>query len=82
MADEDIQVAGSSEEDLRKQAIDDSRCVVRAIHHGRSRVADLEVEAEIVWLFTYEDGLMRRWDMFMSLDDALRAAGVEAPKPG
>ena len=34
----------------------------------------LEVEVEVIWLFTYDDDVMRRWDMFLSLDDALEAA--------
>jgi ketosteroid isomerase-like protein len=59
-------------------AIDDSRWVIQATHSGRSRAAGVEVQAEIVWVFTYEDGLMRRWDMYMDLDQALRAEGAGA----
>ena len=60
-------------------ALDEGRWAIQAIHRGRSRSAGLEVGAEIVWVFTYEDRLMRRWDMYMSLDEALRAAGSDGP---
>ena len=56
-------------------ALDDSRAVVVAVHCGRSRRMEIEVEAEIVWLFSFEGERVRRWDMFMSLDAALEAAG-------
>lgn len=41
-----------------------------ATHRGLSKLAGVEVEAEIVWLFTYRDGLLTRWTMHMSVDDA------------
>jgi len=34
----------------------------------------IEVEAEIVWLFSFRDERVRRWDKFMTLDAALEAA--------
>ena len=55
-------------------ALDDTRAVVDAIHRGRSRTMGVEVEAQIVWLLTFEEGRTRRWDMFMNVDDALNAA--------
>jgi ketosteroid isomerase-like protein len=60
-------------EPTRIFALDD-RAVVSAVHRGRSRRMEVEVEAEIVWLFAFEDGRTRRWDMFMSVEDALGAA--------
>lgn len=50
------------------------KVVVDAIHRGRSRRMEIEVEAQVVWLFSFEDDRTRRWDMFMSIDDAERAA--------
>ena len=45
-----------------------------AIHRGLSRRMGIEVEVEIVWLYTLRQGLLSRWQMFVSLDDAVRAA--------
>lgn len=61
-------------EPKRVFAPDGRHVLVVAIHRGRSLKMDIEVEAEIVWLFALEDGRIRRWDMFMSVDDALLAA--------
>jgi len=55
-------------------ALDDNRAIVIAVHRGRSRTMGIEVEAEIVRLFSLRDERVRRWDMFMSLDAALEAA--------
>jgi ketosteroid isomerase-like protein len=48
--------------------------IVHTVHHGRSRTMGIEVDADIVWLFTLRDGRTRRWEMFLSLDAALDAA--------
>jgi ketosteroid isomerase-like protein len=40
------------------------------IHRGLSKIAGIEVAAEITWLMTYRNGLMARWTMHTSLDDA------------
>jgi ketosteroid isomerase-like protein len=66
---EDFQV-----EPKRIFALDDSQLVVVAVHRGRSPRMQIDIEAEIIWLLTFEDRLTRRWDMFMSLDAALDAA--------
>jgi ketosteroid isomerase-like protein len=66
---EDFQV-----EPKRIFAVDDDQVVVVALHRGRSRRIEIEVEAEIAWLFTRRDGLTTRWDMFMSVEQALSAA--------
>ena len=63
-----------SVEPKRIFALDDNRAIVIAVHRGRSRTMGIEVEAEIVWLFSLRDERVRRWDMFMSLDAALEAA--------
>jgi ketosteroid isomerase-like protein len=52
----------------------DRHVVMVALHRGRSRVMDLEVEAEIVFLLRWRDGAFSRWDMFVSLDQALERA--------
>jgi ketosteroid isomerase-like protein len=54
-------------------APDNEHVVVVGIHNGRSLRMGIEIEVEIVWLYTLEDGLMRRWQMFLNLDDALGA---------
>jgi ketosteroid isomerase-like protein len=41
-----------------------------AIHRGHSHAAGIDVEAEVVWVNTYVDGLLTRWDMYMSLEEA------------
>src|SRR5436190_7828716 len=63
-----------SVEPKRVFALDDSRAVVIAVRRGRSRTMGVEVEAEIVWLFSFRDERVRRWDKFMTLDAALEAA--------
>jgi ketosteroid isomerase-like protein len=54
-------------------APDDSHVIIDAIHSGRSRAMGIEIAARIVWLHAFEDARMRRWDMFVSVDDALAA---------
>jgi ketosteroid isomerase-like protein len=54
-------------------AANESQFVIVAIHRGRSRQMGIDVEAEIVWLFTLRDGRTLRWEMFMSLEQALEA---------
>jgi ketosteroid isomerase-like protein len=66
---EDFQV-----EATRIFAVDDERIIVDTIHRGRSLKMGIEIEAPIVWLFTREGDLTRRWDMFTSVDQALAAA--------
>jgi ketosteroid isomerase-like protein len=56
-------------------ALDDEHLVIDTIHRGRSLRMGIEIEAQIVWLFSQVDGLTRRWDMFTTLDEAVEAAG-------
>lgn len=58
-------------------AVRDGVFVIDAIHRGRSLTMGVEVEGPVVWLFTYEGDLMRRWRMFLSVDDALEAAEAD-----
>jgi ketosteroid isomerase-like protein len=57
----------------------DDRVMVEAVHHGRSRTMGIDVEAEIVWLFTLRDGRTLRWEMFMTVEDALAAVEESGP---
>jgi ketosteroid isomerase-like protein len=48
--------------------------VVVALHKGRPHSVDIEVEAEIVFLFGWRDGVTISWDMFLTVDEALSRA--------
>lgn len=54
-------------------AVGDDQIVTVATHSGRSRHVDLDVEAEMVWLIRWHERRMIRWEMFMSLENALEA---------
>jgi ketosteroid isomerase-like protein len=58
-------------------ALDDDRVVVDTVHRGRSLRMGIEIEADIVWLFSQVGELTRRWDMFTSVDQALAAAATD-----
>ena len=62
-------------EPTRIFAPNDDQVIIVAIHRGRSVRFELDVEAEITWLFTRRNDLMTRWEMFMSVDEAVEAAG-------
>ena len=62
---------------IRPQRIfapDPNNIIVIAVHSGRPHSMDIEVEAEIVFLFRLRDGLLTRWDMFLTLEEALSRA--------
>jgi ketosteroid isomerase-like protein len=48
--------------------------IVVAVHGGRPHSMDIEVEAEIVFVFRWRDGRATRWDMYLTLDEALSRA--------
>jgi ketosteroid isomerase-like protein len=48
--------------------------ILIALHGGRSSAVGIEVEAEIVFALRLRDGRMTRWDMFLTLDEALGRA--------
>jgi ketosteroid isomerase-like protein len=48
--------------------------ILIALHRGRSSAVGIEVEAEIVFALRLRDGRMTRWDMFLTLDEALGRA--------
>jgi ketosteroid isomerase-like protein len=55
-------------------ALGDEWLVIVTLHRGRPASADIEVEAEIVFLLLVRDGLVARWQMFLSVAEALKAA--------
>jgi ketosteroid isomerase-like protein len=55
-------------------APDDEQLIIVGLHAGRPPSIDLEVEAEIVFLLRYVDGLLVTWDMFLTVDEALGRA--------
>jgi len=62
-------------EPTRIFAPNDDQVIIVGTHRGRSVRFELDVEAEIIWLFTRRDERMTRWEMFMDLDEAVEAAG-------
>ena len=48
--------------------------VISAIHRGRPRTIDIEVEAHIVFLMRWSDGRMTDWSMFPTVDEAVAIA--------
>jgi ketosteroid isomerase-like protein len=62
-------------------AADPENLIVKAVHGGRPHSMDIEVEAEIVFVFRVRDGLIARWDMYLTIDEALgRAAQSRADR--
>jgi ketosteroid isomerase-like protein len=61
-------------EPRRILAADPDHLVVVALHRGRPHSMEIDVQAEIVFLFRLRDGLTTRWDMFLTLDEALSRA--------
>jgi ketosteroid isomerase-like protein len=55
-------------------APDDEHIVTVALHRGRVRGAGVDLQTEVVWLSRWRDRRMTRWDMFMTVDEALAAA--------
>ena len=62
-------------------APDTENLIVQAVHGGRPHSMDIEVEAEIVFVFHAPGGRVTRWDMYLTLDEALgRAAQSRADR--
>jgi len=55
-------------------AADDEHTVIVALHKARPHSIDIEVAAEIAFLLRWRDGLVTRWEMFLSVDEALGRA--------
>jgi ketosteroid isomerase-like protein len=56
--------------------------ILIAIHRGRSASVGIEVEAEIVFALRLRDERLTRWDMFLTLDEALGRAAESRADPG
>jgi ketosteroid isomerase-like protein len=66
-------------EPKRVFAPDPENLIVIAVHGGRPHSMDIEVEAEIVFVFHLPNMRTARWDMFLTVDEALgRAAESRA----
>jgi ketosteroid isomerase-like protein len=55
-------------------APDPENLIVRGVHGGRPHSMDIEVEAEIVFVFHIPHGVVARWDMFLTVEEALSRA--------
>ncbi|MCA1843399.1 MAG: nuclear transport factor 2 family protein [Actinobacteria bacterium] len=55
---------------------DDDQVVWVARHRGRGHGSGIEVENEIAYLSTFRAGKMIRWEMFLTLPEALEAVGL------
>jgi len=45
-------------------------------HHGRGKGSGIEVERQLAYVVTFRDGKAIRWEMFLTLAEALEAAGL------
>ena len=61
-------------EPSRVFAADGEHLVIVAVHKGRPSTIDIEVEAEIVFLMRWRERRMVRWQMFMTVEEALATA--------
>jgi ketosteroid isomerase-like protein len=55
-------------------AVGDDHLAIATINRGRPSSMDIEVEAPIVFLMRWRDGLMTDWNIFMTVDEAVAAA--------
>jgi ketosteroid isomerase-like protein len=63
-------------EPRRVFSVGEDHLLIVGIHRGRSGMIDIEVEAPIVFLMRWRDGLLTDWNMFMNVDDAVAAANA------
>jgi uncharacterized protein len=54
--------------------VSDTKAVSVARHYLRAR--GMDVEQEVAYVHTFRDGLVVRWEMFFSREQALEAAGL------
>ena len=57
----------------RTFAVDDQWVLTVALHRGHAREIDIDVEAEITWAVRWQERLMVRWEMYMTVEGALEA---------
>ena len=55
-------------------AVGDDHLAIATINRGRPSSMDIEVEAPIVFLMRWRDGLMTDWNIFMTVEEAVAAA--------
>jgi ketosteroid isomerase-like protein len=58
-------------------AVDDEWVLTVAMHRGHARQIGIDVEAEITWAVRWQDQLMLRWEMYMTVEAALEALAAE-----
>ena len=75
MLDWPLEWEGFEVEPVRVFAANDEQVVIVVIHLGRPPSMEIEVEQEFTWMMCWRDEKLTRWDMFMTVDEALRAAG-------
>ena len=51
------------------------RLMLLARHRGRGAGSGIEIEVDVWWLFDFRDGLLARWQMFLTEDEAEAALG-------
>jgi ketosteroid isomerase-like protein len=61
-------------EPRRVFVVGDDHVVAVTTHRGRPATADIQVEAQIVFLTRWREGRMTHWNMFLTVDEALEAA--------
>jgi ketosteroid isomerase-like protein len=61
-------------EPRRTFAVGPDDLLLTALHKGRPHSMDIEVEAEITFVMHWRDGRTTRWDMFLTVEEALRRA--------
>ena len=61
-------------EPKRLFAVGDDHLAIATVNRGRPHSMDIEVEAEIVFLMRWRDGLMTDWNIFMTVEEAVAAA--------
>jgi ketosteroid isomerase-like protein len=54
-------------------AVDDEWVLTVALHAGRARIG-MDVEAELVWAIRWRDRLITRWETYLTVEAALKAA--------
>jgi ketosteroid isomerase-like protein len=54
--------------------VSDTKTVSVTRHYLRAR--DIDVEQEVAYVHTFRDGLVVRWEMFFTREEALEAAGL------
>jgi ketosteroid isomerase-like protein len=58
-------------------AAENNTLILVALHKGQPHSVEIDVEAEFVSAFRWRDGLITRWDMFMTVEDALNRAAED-----